>query len=400
MTFEQNTSLPSLQELNFDFKPRTRVISGVNCVEKLGDLARQNSRAGRVLLVTDAGVAAAGHVARVVQLLEKAGLQVTVFDQSEQNPSTRCVNKCVETARASNVDLIIGLGGGSSLDTAKGCNFILTNGGSMKDYWGVGKARQPMLPFIAIPTTAGTGSEMQSFAIISDEHTHQKMACGDSKAAAFAAFLDPSLTLSQPPMVTACAGLDALAHAIETAVCKQRNALSLMFSREAFRLGAKALPTILRNPHDLVARGQMLLAAAWAGLAIEKSMLGAAHASANPLTAHYNITHGLAVAIMLPWVIRFNANVPAAADGYRQLANLMDNAFLNTGDDASEKLAGCLEELLDLATLPRTLKALGVNKKDIPKLAVEANKQWTAVFNPKSVSVSEFEKLYESAFGN
>ena len=128
--------------------------------------------------------------------------------------------ECLGAARAAGIDGIVGLGGGSSLDTAKGCNFLLTNGGRMQDYWGVGKATRPMLPLIAIPTTAGTGSECQSFALIADETTHQKMACGDPKAAARVAILDPPLTLSQPPRVAACTGMDALSHAVETAVTK------------------------------------------------------------------------------------------------------------------------------------------------------------------------------------
>src|SRR5262249_59132799 len=131
---------------------------------------------------------------------------------------TRCVDKCVEVARAAGADTIVGLGGGSSMDTAKGSNFILTNGGQIKDYWGIGKAKLPMLPLIAIPTTGGTGSECQSFALITDEQTHQKMACGDPKAAARVAILDPALTVSQPTRVTACSGIDAVAHAVETAV--------------------------------------------------------------------------------------------------------------------------------------------------------------------------------------
>src|SRR5207244_13592387 len=126
------------------------------------------------------------------------------------------VEACLEVAHSAGIDAIVGLGGGSSIDTAKGCNFLLTNGGRMQDYWGVGKATRPMLPLIAVPTTAGTGSECQSYALIADEETHQKMACGDPKASARVALLDPTLTVSQPRSVTACTGMDALVHAVET----------------------------------------------------------------------------------------------------------------------------------------------------------------------------------------
>ena len=156
---------------SFDFQPRTRLVFGAGSVDRVGELAAELG-AAKALLVTDAGIVAAGHAAKVQASLQAAGLIVTLFDQVRENPTTRCVDNCMTVARAAGVDTIIGLGGGSAMDTAKGCNFILTNGGRMQDYWGVGKATKPMLPFIAIPTTAGTGSEMQSAALIADEHTH------------------------------------------------------------------------------------------------------------------------------------------------------------------------------------------------------------------------------------
>ena len=216
-----------------------------------------------------------------------------------ENPTTRCVENCVQAARAAGADILIGLGGGSSMDTAKGCNFLLTNGGQMRDYWGVGKATKSMLPLIAIPTTAGTGSECQSAALIADEVTHQKMACLDPKAAARIAILDPELTLSQPRRVAACTGIDALSHAVETAVTTKRSPLSRAYSLEAFRLCGGHLSRALNEPGDLEARSGMLLGAAFAGTAIENSMLGAAHAAANPLTARFGVTHGVAVGLML-----------------------------------------------------------------------------------------------------
>src|SRR5215475_10396506 len=303
---------------DFDYQPRTRIVFGVNAVERAGALASEIG-AKKILLVTDPGIVAAGHAARVRDVLESSGLQVTFYDKARENPTTECVDSCVAVAKAAGIDTIVGLGGGSAMDTAKGCNFLLTNGGRIQDYWGVGKATKPMLPLIAIPTTAGTGSECQSAALIVDEQTHQKMACLDPKAAARIAILDPRLTLSQPPRVTACAGMDAIAHALETAVAKKRNPLSSMYSREAFKLTVKAFPEVLIHPDDLEARGRMLLGAALAGLAIENSMLGAAHAAANPLTAHCGIVHGQAVGLMLPAVLRFNAEDPAVRTIYAEL---------------------------------------------------------------------------------
>jgi len=383
---------------NFDYQPRTRIVFGVNVVERAGALASEIG-AKKLLLVTDPGIVAAGHAARVRGVLESAGLEVTFYDKARENPTTECVNLCVAVAKAAGIDTIVGLGGGSAMDTAKGCNFLLTNGGRVQDYWGVGKATKPMLPLIAIPTTAGTGSECQSAALIVDEETHQKMACLDPKAAARIAILDPTLTLSQPPRVTACTGIDALAHALETAVTKKRNPLSAMFSRESFRLCVSAFPEVLLAPKNLEARGRMLLGAALAGLAIENSMLGAAHAAANPLTAHFGVVHGQAVGVMLPAVIRFNAADPDCCRAYAELAAAGDATCANDGDaNTCEELAARIDALLSLAQMPRSLGECGVERNAVTNLAEEAARQWTATFNPRTVTKEDFAKLYEETF--
>src|SRR6185295_1384069 len=231
----------------------------------------------------------------------------------------------------------IGLGGGSSMDCAKGINFLFSCGGRMQDYWGEGKATGPLLPMIAVPTTAGTGSETQSYALIADAVTHVKMACGDKRAAFRAAILDPELTLTQPPRVTALTGIDALAHALETYVTKRRNSLSLAFSREAWRHLAPNILRVINDPTDLPARGAMQLGACLAGLAIENSMLGAAHAIANPLTATYDIAHGEAIALMLPHVIRRNGT---QVDGwYGELLSSAAGKHAERSSSAAETLA-------------------------------------------------------------
>jgi alcohol dehydrogenase len=375
----------------FDHHPRTRVVFGAETIERVGELARELG--GRhALLVTDKGIVTAGHPARAIGFLEAAGLHVTTFDEVRENPTTIDVDRCVEAARRAGVDLIIGLGGGSSMDTAKGCNFILTNGGRMQDYWGVGKATKPMLPLIAVPTTAGTGSECQSFALISDEETHQKMACGDAKAAARVAILDPLLTVSQPERVTACTGVDALAHAVETAVTKKRTPLSAMYSHEAFRLCMGGLERVLRDPRDLDARAMMQLGAAFAGTAIENSMLGAAHAAANPLTARYGIVHGQAVGLMLPAVVAFNARDPEAQARYHELAAEADLGPI-------EELIEELSTILDVAKMREGMGKFKIDRADFPQLAKEAAQQWTATFNPRPIVAEDFERLYEEVLG-
>jgi alcohol dehydrogenase len=381
----------------FDYQSRTRIVFGVNSVDRIGELARETG-AKKILLVTDTGIVKAGHAERVRSLLAKAGLKVTLFGNVRENPTTRDVDDCLQVAKAAGIDTIVGLGGGSSMDTAKGCNFLLTNGGRMQDYWGVGKAKKPMLPLIAVPTTAGTGSECQSFALIADETTHQKMACGDSKAAARIAILDPALTLSQPRHVTACTGIDAITHAVETAVTRKRNPLSLMYSHEAFKLAVESFPIVLSEPQNVGARGRMLLGAALAGMAIENSMLGAVHAAANPLTARYGIVHGQAVGILLPVVVRFNGQDDAARQAYAALASAPEIACVSDGaEPAVAALIARLEALLNLAQMPRSLADCGVKRADLKSLAAEAAQQWTANFNPRAVTEKDFQLIYEAA---
>ncbi len=379
----------------FDFQPRTRIVFGRGAIDRLGELVREFGGT-RILLATDPGIVAAGHVQRAEDSLAAAGLCVARFDQVCENPSTEVVDACLAVARSAKIDFLVGLGGGSSMDTAKGCNFLLTNGGRMDDYWGVGKAARPMLPLIAVPTTAGTGSECQSFALITHPKTHAKMACGDPKAAALAAILDPELTLTQPHAVAAATGMDALSHALETAVTLRRNPISEMFSREAFRLCSRGLRRVFDDPSDLDARSDVLLGAALAGMAIENSMFGAAHAAANPLTARYGVQHGHAVGLMLPAVVRFNSQDAEVAPLYHQLAvqgGLLEPGHVN-GTPASERIAGFLRSYQRRTGLPQSLDGVEVSDGDIEALAADAAQQWTGTFNPRRVGTKEFVGLY------
>jgi alcohol dehydrogenase len=382
----------------FDSRPLPRIIFGEGSIVQLEPVVR-NLRVRRFLLVTDKGIRLAGHLDRVVSLLQEAGAEVAVFDEVRENPTTVDVERCTTVARSADVEAIIGLGGGSSLDTAKGCNFVLTQGGKMQDYRGFGKSTRPMLPFLAVPTTAGTGSECQSYAIISDEDTHEKMACGDLKAMASVAVLDPRLTDSQPFKVAACTGIDAVAHALESSVSRNSNAYSRVYSHKAFSLLESNLPSVLQDCPDPVGRGAMLLGASLAGLAIENSMLGCAHAAANPLTARFGLTHGHAVGLLLPRVIRFNAEDPGAHAGYAQLARESGCASADdTPEEAVEYLCGRVEELTKLCRLPLTLSACGIGREQIGQLAVDATAQWTARFNPRSAGVGDFRDLYSAVY--
>jgi len=381
----------------FDFRLPTRIVFGAGRLPELGELAKSLNGIARVLVVSDPGVVAAGHAPRGLDSLHAAGLTTRLFDGLEQNPTTAHVEAGLAVARDFRPDAIIGLGGGSSMDCAKGINFLYSGGGRMQDYWGVGKATGPLLPMIAVPTTAGTGSETQSFALISDAETHVKMACGDKRAAFRIALLDPQLTTTQPARVTALTGFDALAHAVETAVTKARTPLSQAFSREAWRHLAPNFLRVISHPDDLEARGEMQLGACLAGLAIENSMLGAAHALANPLTAAYNMTHGDAVALMLPHVVRQNG---AAVEQWYQDLVLATAFDRHTPDQraGSAGLAHFLAEAAAAAGLAVRLRDEGVERERLPELAADAAKQWTGSFNPTPLTVDDFLRLYEQAY--
>ena len=377
----------------FDFEPRTRVVFARDAAQRVGQLAG-GLGFHRVLLVADRGLVKAGHVASITKSLEDERIDVLPYHDFGENPDSAMIDAGFRFAEPLRVDSVVALGGGSSLDCAKGINFLLTNGGSMQDYRGYGKARTPLLPMIGIPTTAGTGSEAQSYAVISDAATHMKMACGDPSAGVRIALLDPELTLTAPRHVTAMAGFDAIAHAVETAVTIRRTPLSDTFSQRAWYLLNDAFERVLLHPADIEARAAMQLGAHFAGMAIEQSMLGAAHACANPLTARYNLTHGLALAILLPHVVRWNAGV-----AFERYGALIGSPRRRARDeDAAETLARRLEDLARAGALAMTLSDSGVAKSAIPELAAQAAAQWTGTFNPRPFDAEGAAEIYRSAF--
>lgn len=358
-----------------------RVIFGAGALNELGKIASADELS-RALLITDPGIRDAGHVERAVRSLYRSNIAVRVFDGVGENPTTIHVGRGFFIAREFKPDLIVGLGGGSAMDCAKGINFLFTNGGRMQDYWGVDKATQPMLPLIAIPTTAGTGSDAQSFALITDPETHQKMACGDKKTLPRFAILDPELTATQPAKVAAATGIDAVAHAIETAGCNKRNETSMQLSLQAWDLLSSSFAKALHDPADVESSRRMLLGAHIAGAAIENSMLGAAHALANALTAVCGTVHGVAVGLMLPHVVRFNS---AEGAPYSPLKL------------PGKELANQIDQMLIAGDLPRRLSDVGATSQQIPELASIAAKQWTAGFNPRPVTESDLAQIFEMA---
>lgn len=385
-----------------------RVVAGPGRLDQLGRLARDEG-ARRVLLVTDPGLVRAGHATRATALLRDAGLVVELFDGTRENPTTEHVAAGLAVARDFRPDLLVAVGGGSAMDCCKGVNLLYSNGGQMADYRGDAPAevlarRRPCRPSILVPTTAGTGSEAQSFALISDAATKQKLACGDRRPPTNGGLrprvvvLDPELTATVPRDVAAAAAIDAVSHAVETAGCRVRNEHSRALSRAAWERLSRSLEIVLRGegggqPAVQRARFEMLLGAHLAGCAIEQAMLGAAHACANPLTARFGITHGVAVGVMLPHVVRFNA---PGSSGTAAVSPAGDHPYADLEADAAV-LAARIEQMLETAGLPRRLRELAVPQTEMAALAGSAAAQWTAGFNPRPLSADDALALYGAA---
>lgn len=364
----------SLEFISF---ARTTLVSGPGSFR---DLGRHVKAAGfrRPLLVADPGMIKAGFVQRALQALESEGIVAAVFSEFTENPNDTHIESGRSVGVECGADSLVAVGGGSSLDCAKGINFLLTNGGSIKDYWGYDRARIDLLPMIGVPTTTGTGSDAQSYALISDSETHVKMAIGAPSAAFRLVILDPELAASQPLPVFAAAGYDAISHAVETEATTRRNVASSAFARQAWHLLSANFPRFLSRPGDVDAAGRMQIGAYLAGLAIEHSMLGGAHATANPLTAAYGLPHGVAIGLMLAPVIILN--------GIRHYSGL-------DGFSVSR-----VEDLAQAAGLPRRLRSVSVPHADIPDLASAAVQQWTGRFNPRPLDESLAKELYECAY--
>lgn len=376
-------------ESEFEIHPLPRLVHGPGVLGRLGELTLELGFR-RVLLVADQGMVACGYVERATGILNKAGIEVVPFLDFSENPDSREVEMGRQVATERAIDSLVALGGGSSLDCAKGINFLVTGGGVVADYRGHGhlSARvagtgRRMLPMIGIPTTAGTGSEAQSYALISDHDTHTKMACGDLQASFQVAILDPELTLTQPRHLTAVTGYDAISHAVEAAVTRAGNPISRLAAREAWRMLSCHYQRVLDHPEDLAARAAMQLGAWLAGVAIEGSMLGATHSCANPLTRNFGAAHGEAIAVMLPHVVRWNGLV--ADHLYQELAG------------GTAALATQLELLRRVGELPESLGRLGVTASDLDLLAAEAAEQWTGRFNPRDWSTAGAREVYQLA---
>jgi len=378
------------------FSTPGKIIFGNGAASEAGNEARKLG-AQKALIVTDQRVIKAGLVSAVEKSLKDQKVAFGVFDRVEAEPHAQIVDECAQVVKDGNYDVIIGIGGGSSLDVAKGASIIATNKGKILDYAGVDMVPHPGLPKILLPTTAGTGSEVTRTIVATDEVQKIKQALRSDFLMADIAIVDPLLTISMPPVVTADTGVDALAHAIEAYVSAEATPFTDALAIEAIRLIADNLPAAYTKANNMEARFNMSMGATLAGIAFNNGGLGAVHALSNALGVEYHMTHGRSNAVMLPYVVDYNriGNLKKYARIAQAMGENTEGLPLN---QAAEKLVPCLNRLLEILNIPNKLSAYGISEKNIPNL-VQGGMKRKALFaqNPRDLKEDDVRKIYTSA---
>ncbi|NWL79311.1 alcohol dehydrogenase [Pseudomonas taiwanensis] len=384
----------------FSFATTAQILCESGSAARLADLCRERD-AQRVLLVTDPGITRLGLLDDILLGFALAGLSVAVYDQVQADPPEAVVLEAVELAKVLGAQLVVGFGGGSSMDVAKLVALLAHPDcqQGLADIYGVGNARGRRLPLLQVPTTAGTGSEVTPIAIVTTGET-TKMGVVSPLLLPDLALLDADLTLGLPAAVTAATGIDAMVHAIESYTSKlKKNPLSDLLGREALRLLAGNLDAVVQDGRNREARQAMLLGACLAGQAFANAPVAAVHALAYPLGGHFHIPHGLSNALVLPHVLRFNAEV--AAPLYAELAPLVLGSKLKPGSEAelTQQLIGELAAFSERSGLPTRLRDAGVPEAMLLRLASDAMlQQRLLVNNPREVSEAQALAIYQAAF--
>ncbi len=385
----------------FKFQAATKFIFGVDTISQLGQEV-QAIGGQKVLIVTDKGIVNAGILDRVTQPLAEANIEVAVFDDIEPNPTDSAIKAGAKRLKAESADVVIGLGGGSPLDAAKSIAVMATNDGQVTDFCGVGADPwpNPPRPILAVPTTAGTGAEVSSAAMINIPAQGRKMDMFGSSILPKVAIADPTLTLGLPPRLTAHTGIDALSHAVEAYVCARANPISDVIAERAITLVAENIRQAYANGRDLAARGNMLLASAMAVIAASNAGgLGVIHSLAQTLGGFYNLPHGLTIAVCFPYGLAYN--LLAVPDKYANVTRLLgvNTAGMSTLEAAKAVVPAMQALLIDL-DITDDLQTLGIKQADIPELAEKAMLDGCTPPNPRPLDTVSFVKLYEQALNN
>ncbi|MBL8582661.1 MAG: iron-containing alcohol dehydrogenase [Rhizobiaceae bacterium] len=382
---------------SFSFVSPTAVQFGAGIVASLPDCVARLA-GNRPLIVGDPGIERAGILARVEAILGGAGLAFTVFTDVESDPDVRSVRRGVEVAKAASCDVVVAIGGGSALDAAKGIALMLSNAGDIVDYVGIDKVTKPTIPLIAIPTTAGTGSELTIWSVLSDRANGAKFGIGSPLLCPSVALLDPELTISLPQAITAATGLDALTHAIESLVCTASNPFSAAPAEMAIRMIGENLRLAVAHGENREARANMLIASALAGIAFNQTRLGYVHAFSMPLGSRFKIPHGLVNAITLPAVMQFN--LPGNLDAFARIAGLLGERL--EGLTLREAAQRSVQAVMDLKTdigINQTLADFGVDEDSYDDIIDETMKSGNCPVNPRQATREDFRAMLRAAQG-
>lgn len=367
-----------------------KVIFGQGCISKIPEELKIKGLK-RVLLASDRGLEAVGLVKKLENIFNKCAIDYVTFLDIEANPSTETVEKGVQIYRENKLEAIVCLGGGSPMDTAKAISVLVTNGGKIQDFEGAHKVKGPIAPIIAIPTTAGTGSEVTPFAVITDRSNNYKLTVFSYEIIPEMALLDPELITTLPPLVAASTGLDALTHAVEAYISRAAYPFSDAMAEKAMELIGKYIRLFVANRSDIEAASGMLLGSMFAGIAFAWARLGNVHAMAHPLGGYFNIAHGVANAVLLPVILEYNAL--ADQGKYEKIFNyIKDNKVIN--GFTPDVLVTEIKLLSKKLGIPGNLSELGVSRESVHDMAVDAMKSGNILVNPRQSTLKDIEELY------
>ena len=379
------------------FLTTRRILLGVGAVEKIG-MEAQLLKAKKVLIVTDPGVIQSGLLANIEKCLQSVGLLFTLFDGVEPDPRIEVVEKSVALAKKEGIDLIIGFGGGSSLDIAKVTSIMITNPGKIDSFFGIDLVPNSGVPVILVPTTAGTGSEVTPIAILSDSREKLKKGIVSPYLFPEVAIVDPKLTIGLPPTVTASTGMDALVHAIEAYYSVNSTDFTDLLAYRAMELLSKNLRIAYANGENVIARSNMMEGSLLAGMAFANAGVGAVHAFAYPLGGEFHIAHGLANTLMLPYVMRYN--IIGNPYKFGQMIKAFGEKVEGISElDRAEMAVKFVERLSDDLRVPRKLRDVGIPEDAIPRLAEAAMKVTRLLANnPRKITLEDAVAIYRSAY--
>lgn len=379
------------------FKSPSLILAGIGALDRMGEEAR-NLDAKTALIVTDKGVIEAGICQKVEAVLREEGMEIDVFDGVIPDPDIDCAEACIAMAKGKSYELIVGVGGGSPMDIAAIASVMCTNPGTVHEYLGINLVKNPGIPTFLIPTTAGTGAEVTPNAILTDVKEQLKKAVVSPYILPRVAVVDPLLTISMPPRVTAFSGMDALTHAIESYTSVNATALTDMFAEEAITLIGQNLRTAVFKGENLGARDNMLLGSLYAGISLANAGVTAVHALAYPLGGEFNVPHGIANGLLLPYIME--ANVMGDIPKFARVATLMGERvahlpLLEQAYHAAEAVKSLYKDL----PVPQSLSELNIPREVIPKMA-EGSLKITRLManNPVNLTVKDAERVYENAY--